>query len=101
MALKYTGRANTFNFHGKIYTTPENYRKHPHLYDASYDSPITGLSKDQALKMASMSTLHSFEEDGSDLLEKETIPTIAGVDTSILDPDDVKKEVARMKKDAE
>lgn len=76
MAFKYTGRARTFNFHGKLYAHPDLYRKHPHFYDASYDSPITGMTREFAEKMAANSNLHSFEDtsSGGDVLEQATAP---------------------------
>lgn len=75
MALKYTGNAATFNFEGKLYARPDVYAKNPTMYDASYDSPIIGLSRERAARMSASSNLHSFEDEkGVDVLESVTEP---------------------------
>ena len=96
MAFKYTGRANTLNFKGKIYTTPDNYAAHPGLYDGSFDKPIPGMTQEIAVGLASRSNLHSFETtEGEDLLDRVTTPTIEGVDASVVRPEDLKKEAKK------
>lgn len=75
MSYKYTGRADTFTFHGRTYAKPELYKKNPKEYDASYDSPIQGMTQEFALRLAENSRLHSFEYNGEDLLERATAPT--------------------------
>lgn len=80
MAYKYTGRARTFNFGGRLYAHPDEYRKNPKAFDASYDSPITGMTKEVAERMVNQSNLHSFTDTstGNDLFEQITDPN-AGV----------------------
>lgn len=73
MALRYTGRATTFEYGGKIY------RKNPGTGEGDLSKPIPGLSREVALHMIECSTLHSFEEAGADLEEKVTAPTKGNV----------------------
>jgi hypothetical protein len=86
MALKYTGSSDVFIFGGRRYAKPELYKKNPSMYDASYDSPIRGLTVEKAQTYIESSSLHSFEEGGEDLEEKLTAPPVIGVDTALVDP---------------
>lgn len=90
MPLKYTGRARTFNFEGKIYAHPDIYD--PKFHHASYDSPITGLTPERALRYTD-SNLHSFEDTrtGNDLLDQTTLPDVPDNDISTVKPEALKK----------
>lgn len=101
MALKYVGRARTFNFEGVLYAHPDEYRRHPDFYDHSYDTPIKGLSKERALRMAAESNLHQFEEvsTGENILEQATTPS--NVDLTTIKPGGLEKDQARQEKEAE
>lgn len=74
MAFKYTGRARTLQYNNKIYAEPETYAKNPRAFDGSFDKPIPGMSRELAMHLASQSNMHSFEEDGEDILEVATAP---------------------------
>jgi hypothetical protein len=83
----YTGRANTFNYHGKIYANPETYARNPKAYDASYDKPITGMTREKALDLAQGSNMHSFREGDEDVLEAATSPLSGVVDHTTVKPE--------------
>lgn len=97
MLLKYTGNAATFNFEGTLYARKDVYDKAPHLYDHSYDTPIKGLSKERAAKMAATSNMHHFEDvtSGEDVLEAITSPSV--VVASNASPDVVKLDTPTKK----
>lgn len=102
MALKYIGSADTFNFEGKIYAKPELYRKHPHFYDHSYDTPIAGLTKERAAKLSAQSSLHLFEDEkGNEVLEEVTAPSMpSGTTHDTIKPEALKElQVPEKKKD--
>lgn len=83
MAFKYTGRARTLQYAGKVYAEPDTYAKNPKAFDGSFDKPIPGMTREVAMHLASQSNLHSFEENGDDLLEKETAPLAAVPDGDV------------------
>lgn len=79
MALKYTGRSDTFVFNDKVYARNKAAYMAEHNGvepDGTYDNAIPGLSKATALHMMEASNLHSFEEAGEDLMEKVTAPPV-------------------------
>lgn len=74
MPLKYTGRADTLTVGGKTYAKPELYKKHPEMYDSSFDKAIP-ISQQDALNLINQSGMHSFETvQGEDLEDKVTSP---------------------------
>lgn len=91
MALKYTGNSRTFIFEDTIYADPKIFD--PKLHHHSYDTPIRGLSKERALRMVAQDpNIHSFEDDGKDLLEQATTPDVPDGDLSIVKPEVVTKK---------
>lgn len=72
MALKYTGQTDVLSVNGKLYAKPKLVEKNPKAYDGSFDKPIPGMTRANALHLIENSSLHSFDEDGQDLLEKVT-----------------------------
>jgi hypothetical protein len=72
MALKYTGRADVLHINGKSYAKKELYEKDSDKYDGSLDKTIPGMTRASALHLIENSSIHSFEEDGKDLLDMTT-----------------------------
>lgn len=93
MALKYTGRADTFVHNGKIYVRDKNRYMREHggtEPDGTFDKPIPNLTEADALHMIEQSNLHSFETtQGEDLLEEVTTP-VAPVSVAPPDKEDKK-----------
>lgn len=74
MGLKYTGRADELTINGKTYATEKLYKKDKSKkYAGSFEKSIP-ITKTEALHLMENSSIHSFEEDGEDLLETITGP---------------------------
>lgn len=96
--LKYTGRARTLAFDGKVYAQPDVYAKDPSAFTGSLENPIP-ISQELAQRLVDRSNLHSFEyvESGEDMLDALTAPgdktaDKLGVDADALTKADVTKD---------